>query len=115
MDRLADVPPGVVRFGEGVAVPRPLGGGVPDDAEQVAVEPVLAEASAGCEALRVALDDEGVPAPAARAQLAGDDDGAVAWAARRPVVLGPLTDFQFEPELVHDGDNGVRAFEGSVR
>jgi hypothetical protein len=93
VDRLADVLPGVARMWERVAVPRPVGGGVADDVQEVRIQSFCAESAPPPEALGVDLDDDGVPAPPLRAELPGDDDGAIrAVSPRRPVALGPLTD-----------------------
>lgn len=67
--------------------------------QQVAVQPTGTECGTLTESLPVALDHEGVPAAAFRAELPSDDDRALALAAGRPVLLGPLADAQLEAEL----------------
>jgi hypothetical protein len=104
MDSLANVSPRIPRIRQTVPIPRELLGRVPDDVEQIRIQPCLPESSAPCESLGVALDDDGVPAATAGAELARDDNRAGTASPRWPVVFGPLTDLQLEPELgLHTG------------
>jgi hypothetical protein len=101
VDRSTDVPPGVARVRQVVAVPRPPGGGVPDHVQQVRVEFALAKVCPPFERLPVALDYDGVPAPALRAELPGDHDRRVVSERTpgRPRPFRPLTDAKLEGEL----------------
>ena len=99
VNRLADVPPGVARVGEGFPVPGPLGGRVPNSVQQVRVQAALAEGTAGSQPLGVADEDNGVPPAALGSQLARDDNWPTVAPLGGPVALCPPTDLQFEAEL----------------